>query len=145
MCEFSIWGSGVKNCVIRTSEVRRKKNEKNLSCTIHLNFSTKSDFFLSLMKWAEFLYSIRAFCISCPGQISPLFLTANPQFLLIPSQMGWFPHSPLPILKCLAEKRSVKTGYLYFYWFLQTMTTFPERQCQETINVCEKEVKVLWA
>lgn len=24
------------------------------------------------------------------------------------------------------------------------MTTFPERQCQETINVCEKEVKVLW-
>lgn len=31
----------------------------------------------------------------------------------------------------------------YFYWFLQTMTTFPERQCQETINVCEKEVQVL--
>lgn len=50
---------------------------------------------------------------------------------------------PTPILKLLAEKRSVKTGYLYFYWFLQTMTTFPERQCQETINVCKKEVKVL--
>lgn len=41
------------------------------------------------------------------------------------------------------KKRPVKTGYLYFYWFLQTMTTFPERQCQETINVCEKEVQVL--
>lgn len=52
-------------------------------------------------------------------------------------------HPSPPIMKFLAEKRSVKTGYLYFYWFLQTMTTFPERQCQETINVCEKEVKVL--
>lgn len=52
------------------------------------------------------------------------------------------PPSP-PILKFLAQKRSVKTGYLYFYWFLQTMTTFPERQFQETINVCENEVKVL--
>lgn len=51
--------------------------------------------------------------------------------------------SSIPVLKFLAEKRSVKTGYLYFYWFLQTMTTFPERQCQETINVCEEEVKVL--
>lgn len=73
-------------------------------------------------------------------------LTANPQFLLLTSPMDWFT-APLPptllILKFLAEKRSARTGYLYFYWFLQTMTTFPERQCQETINVCVKELKVL--
>lgn len=42
------------------------------------------------------------------------------------------PTPPPPILKFLAKERSVKTGYLYFYWFLQTMTTLPERQCQET-------------
>ena len=60
-------------------------------------------------------------------------------------QMDWCAVAPppIPVLKFLAEKRSVKTGYLYFYWFLQTMTTFPERQRQETINVCEEEVKVL--
>lgn len=50
---------------------------------------------------------------------------------------------PPPNLKFLAEMKSVKTGQMYFYWFLQTMTTFPERQCQETINVCETAVNIL--
>lgn len=50
---------------------------------------------------------------------------------------------PPHILKFLAEMRSVKTGSMYFYWFPQTMTTSPEKQCQETINVRETAVNIL--
>ena len=102
-------------------------------------------FFKVCQNELEFVYSFRAIYSSCSGQASPLSLLANVRFLPMHPQMDWCAVAPppIPVLKFLAEKRSVKTGYLYFYWFLQTMTTFPERQCQETINVCEEEVKVL--
>ena len=147
MCEFSIWGSKEFRIVF---EIRRKKNErkkKNLPLNHRLELPShiRFIFFKVCQNELEFVYSFRAIYSSCSGQASPLSLLANVRFLPMHPQMDWCAVAPppIPVLKFLAEKRSVKTGYLYFYWFLQTMTTFPERQRQETINVCEEEVKVL--
>lgn len=123
----------------------KKKNEINLLMynTLILPYKIR---FLKEVCWneLEFLYSFKAFYISCLGQISSPSHGKSmiPPYVLTNGLVCLLPHSPKS-WNFWQKKRSVKTGYLYFYWFLQTMTTFPERQCQETINVCEKEVQVL--
>lgn len=112
--------------------------------TKDLNCSVKPDFFFkACLSELEFLYSFSSLYFMFRTGITSLSYGKSTIFpYAFTNEVVRHPPSP-SILKFLAEKRSVKTGYLYFYWFLQTMTTFPERQCQETINVCEKEVKVL--
>ena len=101
-------------------EMKRKKNEVNLLMYHRLEMPYQNRlFFLVFQNELGFVFSFRALSVPCLGQISPPFLTANPQFLLSSSQTDWFatpspPSAGPPILKFLEEKKICRNRLLVF-------------------------------